>query len=79
MGAVIRKNFVFEQSVAEHLEDLAKSMKTSLTKTVQDLIEERYAQMEQKKKIEAAESIMGSATGVFGEMTIQEIKASMHV
>ncbi len=79
MGAVVRKNFVFDQSVAEHLEELAKNMRTSLTKTMQELIEERYAQIEQKKKIEAAESIMGSATGVFGEMTIQEIKASMHV
>ncbi len=79
MGAVVRKNFVFEQSVVEHLEVLAKNMKTSLTKTVQDLIEERYAQIEQQKKIEAAESIIGSATGVFGEMSIQDIKASMHV
>lgn len=79
MGSVVRKNFVFDQSVAEHLEELAKSMKTSLTKTIQELIEERYAQIEQKKKIEAAESIVGSATGVFGEMSIQDIKASMHV
>lgn len=79
MGGVVRKNFVFEQSVAEHLEVLAKNMKTSLTKTVQDLIEERYAQIAQQKKIEAAESIVGSATGVFGEMSIQDIKASMHV
>lgn len=79
MGVVVRKNFVFDQSVADHLEELAKSMKTSLTKTVQELIEERYAQIEQKKKIEAFESIVGSATGVFGEMSIQEIKASMHV
>ena len=79
MGAVVRKNFVFDQSVAEHLDALASSMKTSLTKTVQELIEERYAQIEQKKKLEAFESIVGSATGVFGNMTIQEIKASMDV
>ena len=79
MRVVVRTNFVFDQSVADHLEELAKSMKTSLTKTVQELIEERYAQIEQKKKIEAFESIVGSATGVFGEMSIQEIKASMHV
>ncbi|MBV5277930.1 MAG: hypothetical protein J0647_02625 [Campylobacteraceae bacterium] len=77
MGVVVRKNFVFDQNVADHLEELASSMKTSLTKTVQELIEERYAQIEQKKKIEAAESIVGSATGVFGEMSIQDIKANM--
>lgn len=79
MSATVRKNFAFEASVAEHLEELAVSMHTSLTKVVQELIEERYSEILKRKKIEAAMSIVGSSNGVFGDLTIQEIKANRNV
>lgn len=79
MSATIRKNFVFDVTVAQHLEELAASMGKSLTKTVQELVEQRYKEIEKQKKIAAAMEIAGSATGVFGTLTVQQIKASMHV
>lgn len=79
MSAVVRKNFLFDAKVAQHLEELAASMGKSLTKTVQELVEERYKEIEKQRKIEAAMEIAGSSTGVFGDLTIQDIKSSMHV
>lgn len=79
MSAVVRKNFVFDARVAQHLEELAASMGKSLTKTVQELVEQRYKEIEKQRKIAAAMDIVGSATGVFGEVTIQEIKGAMYV
>ena len=79
MSAVVRKNFVFDAVVVQHLEELAASMGKSLTKTVQEIVEERYKEIEKQKKLAAAIEIAGSATGVFGDLTIQQIKASMHV
>jgi hypothetical protein len=79
MSAGVRKNFVFDATVAQHLEELAASIGKSLNKTVQELVEERYKEIEKERKIAAAMEIVGSATGVFGELSIQEIKGSMHV
>jgi hypothetical protein len=79
MGATIRKNFVFEQAVALHLEELSQSMNKSLTKVVQELIEDRYKEIDKQKKLKAAMEFAGSATGTFGELNIQEIKAEMYV
>lgn len=79
MSAVVRKNFVFDATVAQHLEELAASMGKSLTKTVQELVEQQYKVIEKQRKIAAAIEIAGSATGVFEDLTIQQIKASMDV
>lgn len=79
MSAVVRKNFLFDAMVAQHLEELAALMGKSLTKTVQELVEQRYKEIEKQKKIAAAMEIAGSATGVFGTLTVQDIKGSMHV
>jgi macrodomain Ter protein organizer (MatP/YcbG family) len=49
MGATVRKNFVFEQSVVQHLNELAQTMNKSLTKVMQELIEERYKEIEKQK------------------------------
>ncbi len=75
----VRKNFVFKKEVAEHLEAIAKEKGNSMTAVVQEMIEERYKEIEKQKKIEAAKSIFGSAAGVFGDLTIQEIKGMMDV
>ena len=68
MRAVVRKNFVFDQSVVEHLKEIASSIKISLTKMVQKLIEERYVQIEQKKKIEAFSATEFLARSVFKKL-----------
>jgi macrodomain Ter protein organizer (MatP/YcbG family) len=53
MGATVRKNFVFEQSVVQHLNGLAQTMNKSLTKVMQELIEERYKEIEKQKKTQS--------------------------
>lgn len=79
MATTIRKNFAFDHIVVEHLEEIAADMNTSLTKALQELIEKRYEDIERAKKLEAAKKAVGSLSGIFGEISIQEIKANMHV
>lgn len=79
MSAGVRKNFIFDPTVAQHLEELAASQGKSLNKTVQELIEERYKEIEKQEKLKILHELAGSATGLFGNLTIQEIKANMDV
>ncbi|MDD2828626.1 MAG: hypothetical protein PHW18_03515 [Sulfuricurvum sp.] len=79
MSATLRKNFVFDSTVVAHLEEIAKIEGLSLTKAISEMIEQRYEEIAKQKRLEAAMSIVGSASGVFGNLTIQEIKAQMDV
>ncbi len=75
----VRKNFVFDEEVAEHLKEIAKEQGKSMTAVIQDMIENSYKDIEKKKKLEALKKIAGSSPGYYGDLTIQEIKASMDV
>lgn len=79
MSATIRKNFVFDATTVAHLEEIARIKGISLTKAISEMIEERYDEIAKQKRIEAAMSIVGSSTGVFGNLTIQDIKAQIDV
>ncbi len=79
MESTVRKNFVFEEEVAKHLEEIAKDTKQSMTALVQELIEERYKQIRVKKRMKAFESIVGSATGLLTDFSIQSIKANRDI
>lgn len=79
MSASMRKNFVFDATTVAHLEEIAGIRGISLTKAISEMIEERYEEIAKQKRLEAAMSIVGSASGVFGNLTIQEIKAQMDV
>ena len=79
MQQVVRKNFAFEKNVAKKLEELAKNSKKSMTAFIQELIEERYKQIEQKKKKEAFNKIKGSATGFLKDTSIQNIKSNYEI
>lgn len=79
MSATLRKNFVFDSTVVSHLEEIARIEGLSLTKAITEMIEARYEEIAKQKRIEAFESIIGSSSGVFGNLTIQEIKAQMDV
>ena len=76
MSATVRKNFVFDQKIAAHLEELAKASGKSMTALVQEMIEEAYQEIETRKKLEAAMAAAGCMTGILGNETIQEIKAN---
>ncbi len=66
----IRKNFIFDEEVSQHLKDIADRENTTQTQVTKDLIEE---------KLEALYAFAGSGTGLYGDLTIQEIKANMDV
>jgi len=66
----IRKNFIFDEEVSQHLKDIADRENTTQTQVMKDLIEE---------KLEALYAFAGSGTGLYGDLTIQEIKANMDV
>jgi predicted DNA-binding protein len=79
MANTVRKNFVFDAKIASHLEELANRDQKSMTAFLQEVIEERYEEIEVQKKIEALEAFAGSGTGLFGDLTIQDIKANWDV
>ena len=75
----VRKNFVFDEEVAAHLEEMAKENRQSMTSFVEEMIEEKYGSKKVAKRVAAFESFAGSATGSFGDKTIQSIKANKDV
>jgi hypothetical protein len=80
MNAPIRKNFVFDEQVAKHLELLAKEHEMSMTAVLQNMIETAYSKIEKRKKIAIAKNLIDSANGLFGdEKSIQSIKAAYDV
>lgn len=75
----VRKNFVFDDAVALHLEELAAKEQKSMTALVQEMIEERYREIEREEKLAAAHRIIGSSPGLYVGKSIQSIKAEMDV
>jgi len=70
----IRKNFLFEQKIAEKLEEIAKAEGKTQTQIAQEAIEERYKQIKMKKKLEALERLAGSLTGKIGDVDAKEAR-----
>ncbi len=70
----IRKNFLFEEEVAKHLEELAKVEGKTQTQIVQEMTEERYGQIRKKKKLEALEALKGSLSGMIGDVDIKKAR-----
>ncbi|MEA1954540.1 MAG: hypothetical protein U9O24_09135 [Campylobacterota bacterium] len=83
MSATVRKNFVFDEEVAMHLEELAKESKQSMTSLVQEMVEERYRSVKVKKRLEAfnrsVEIGNTISKGLFVGKSVQSIKAEMDV
>lgn len=75
----IRKNFVFKKEVAEHLQEIAKRENKSMTKVVEELVEKKYNEVSKEEKLKALKQLAGSGTGLFGDLSIQKIKANMDV
>ncbi len=79
MSATVRKNFVFKEEVASHLEELAKDNGQSMTSFIEEMIEDRYRSKRVSKRLEAFNKFTGSANGLFKDKSIQSIKAEMDV
>lgn len=75
----VRKNFIFDDEIAEHLEKIAARRDKTQTQIIKELIEREYREVSKEEKIEAFYKFAGSGTGLFGDLTIQEIKANRDV
>jgi len=79
MSATVRKNFVLEQKVANHLEELAKESDQSMTVLIAEMIEERYQKLRVQQRKEVLKQMDGFGTGLLTDFSIQKVKASMDV
>ncbi len=83
VSATVRKNFVFNEEVAMHLEEMAKENGQSMTSFVEEMIEKKYGSKKVSKRLEAfnrsieiAESI---GSGLLKDKSVQSIKEEMDV
>lgn len=79
MTNTVRKNFLFDENIARYLEELAKDSQTSMTALIQEMIEERYDTIRVKKRLQALDKIVGSASGLLVDKSIQSIKAEKEI
>ena len=70
----IRKNFLFEQKIAEHLEQIAKAEGKMQSEILQEAIEERYKKIKMKKNLEALMRLASSLTGKIGNVDAKEAR-----
>ena len=75
----VRKNFVFTEEVAKHLEEIAEKDGKSMTSVLSEMIENRYKNISKEEKLKAFKSLVGSSTGMYTDKSIQSIKAEMNV
>lgn len=70
----IRKNFLFEQEVAEHLAELAKEKGKTQTQITQEAIEKIYKEMIKTKKLEALKNLKESPIAKVADADLKEIR-----
>jgi len=73
----IRKNFLLDEEIAKHLEEIAKKEKTTQSEVIRKLIEEKYQEYLKKEKLKAFRSIMQVEPGSLVGKTIQSVKEEM--
>ena len=74
----IRKNFLFDDEVVQHLKKIAQNENITQTRAIQNMIEEKYQEISVKEKLEALDSITGWMNGLIGDkVSIQSIKMEM--
>jgi len=78
----IRKNFLLDDEIIEHLEKIAKSENTTQTNVIQNMIEEKYREISVQEisveeKLDAFNSIIPLPNGSLVGKSIQSIKAEM--
>jgi len=75
----VRKNFIFDEEIVKHLEQIAARRAKTQTQIIKELIEKEFKEVSKEQKLEAFYKFAGSGTGLFGDLTIQEIKANRDV
>lgn len=74
----VRKNFLLDDEIARHLEEIAKKENTTQTNVIKNMIEEKYEEYSVQEKLEAFNRIKGCMNGLIGDdVSIQSIKMEM--
>lgn len=74
----IRKNFLLDEEIARHLEEIAQKENTTQTNVIKNMIEEKYEKYSVEEKLEAFYSFVGSMNGLIDDdVSIQSIKMEM--
>ena len=72
----VRKNFIFDDEIAKHLEELAKRENTTQTNIIKNMIEVKYQELQYQERLKAYNSIQmmpaGSLVDKSGEIISQE-------
>lgn len=68
----IRKNFLFDEEIARHLEEIAKLEGKTQTQTIQEFIEKEYKKISIKKKLAALDKLAGSFTGLLTDVDAKD-------
>lgn len=71
----VRKNFLFDDEVAQHLEKIAKDAGITQTQVVKDLIQEKYEVVSVKEKLEALDRIIQSVKNSEPNTFLQQFDA----
>ena len=73
----VRKNFTIPKTIVEKLEFLAQKMQKKQSQVIQELINEKMKEYEQKRKLQILEDMSGMFTGKIDEdVSVQSIKAN---
>jgi len=74
----VRKNFLLDDEIAKHLEEIAKKENTTQTNVIKNMIEERYQEYSREEKLAAFYKIKGCMNGLIGsDVSVQSIKMEM--
>ena len=64
----MRKNFLFDEQVARHLEEIAKIEGKTQTQVTQEAIEEKYRQISTAKKLATLDEIQDAMHGLLSDV-----------
>jgi len=70
----IRKNFLFEQKMADALEKMAKEEGKTQTQITQEALEIYMSEKKREKRLKALEQLKGCATGMLGDIDLKEVR-----
>jgi len=70
----IRKNFIFDEKVARHLEEIAKAEGKTQTQIAQEAIEERYKQISIKEKLMIFDEIQDAFHGLLTDVDAKSVR-----
>ena len=70
----VRKNFIFDEEVARHLEELAKKEGKTQTQITQEAIENLYKQIDIEKKLQALETIKDTFHGALTDVDAKKVR-----